>query len=65
MGVVFEVPIEDELVGYHLREKAFKTNGRGHQLLSRFSKPAALLSKKEDLSLEPWSCAILEASWLK
>ncbi len=65
MGVVFEVPIEDELVGDHLREKAFKTNGRGHQLLSRFSKPTELLSKQEDLSLEPWSCAILEASWLK
>jgi hypothetical protein len=65
MGVVIEVPIEDDLVADHLREKAFKTNGRGHQLLSRFSKPASLLSRQEDLSLEPWSCAILEASWLK
>lgn len=64
LGLVFEVPIENELVAESLKEKEFKTQGRGHQMTSRFGSPAEIRERQDELELEPWSRDILERGWV-
>lgn len=63
LGVMFEVRIDDQTVADSLRDKEFKTSGRGHAATSQFSSLEEIGSLKMDL--ESWSKAVLEATWLR
>lgn len=65
MGLVFEVPILDELVAESLKEKEFNARGRGHKMTSTFGNPALILEHAADLELEPWSKDILADGWIR
>lgn len=64
LAVAFRIPIESRSVADSLEQKEFRTNGRRHQLLSRFVSLSEL-TKLPAAELEGWSRAIVEAGWLR
>lgn len=59
LGIVFQVNIESDDVVTSMREKEFRKSGRQHTLIGTFQKPEDLLSRENDLNLEPWSAKIV------